>query len=79
MHSRERQFHLGLDAGQLRNLEASRLTGGVAQQRRLADTRLAADDQHLALTRADPRQKPIKQRALHASAHKARPAGGDHG
>ena len=78
MHSRERQFHLGLDAGELRNLEARGLACGVAQQRGLADTRLAADDQRLALTRTDPRQQSIEQRALRASAHKPRPAGGDH-
>ena len=78
MHSRERQFHLGLYAGELRNLEASRLACGVAQQRGLADARLAADDQRLARTRADPRQESIEQVALDASAHEARPAGGDH-
>jgi hypothetical protein len=78
VHSRERQFHLGLDAGELRNLEACRLPCGVAQQRGLADARLVADDQRLTLTRTDPRQKLVEGCALDASAHEPRLAGGDH-
>ena len=45
MQPRERQLHLGLDPRDLRDPEAGRLLGGVSQQRRLADARLAADDQ----------------------------------
>ena len=78
MHPRERQLHLGLDAGELRDPEAGRLARGVAQQRGLADARLAADDQGLALTLADPRQQSIEHVALGGSAHEPRPAGGDH-
>jgi hypothetical protein len=40
----ERQLHLRLDARDLRDAESGRLPSGVAQQRGLADARLAADD-----------------------------------
>ena len=55
MQSRERQLHLGLDAGDLHDPEARGLTGGVPQQRRLADPGLTADHEHAA---AAPRARP---------------------
>src|SRR5205814_1445369 len=79
MYSRERQFHLGLDAGELHHAEAGRLACGVTQQRGLADARLAADDQRLALTRTYPRQKPIEQLTLGVPAHQPWSASGGHG
>jgi hypothetical protein len=60
----ERQLHLRLHARELREPEAGRLTRGVSQQRGLADARLAADDEDLALAPADFRQQSIEHIAL---------------
>ena len=73
MDPSERQLHLRLNARELRDSVAGRLTGGVAQQRGLADAGLAADDQDLALASANPRQQPVEQFALAGPAHEARP------
>jgi hypothetical protein len=56
-----------------RDAETRRLSCGLAQQRRLADARFVAENQGLALTRADPRQNSIEHIALGDSAHKAQP------
>ena len=55
----ERQLHLRLHAGDLRDTEARGSTNGVLQQRRLADARFAADDQDGAPTAADVREQPV--------------------
>jgi hypothetical protein len=50
MQPRERELHLGLDARRSRDARPRRLLADVLEQRRLADPRLAAQDQHLTLT-----------------------------
>ena len=64
MQPRERQLHLGLDARDLRDAEARRLLSAVLQQRRLADTRLAPDDQDRALAATHVLQQPAQPLAL---------------
>ena len=61
MQPRERQLHLRLDAGDLRDPEARRLPSAVVQERGLADARLAADDQDRALAAADVLQQPVER------------------
>jgi hypothetical protein len=70
----ERQLHLGLDPGDLRDPEAGRLAGAVAQQRRLADAGLAPDDQCRARTAAYLVQQPVQHLALAGSAPERRRA-----
>ena len=64
MQAREGKLHLVLDAGRLRQATAGRALLHVAQQRRLPDPRLAADDQYLALARPDAAQQSVERRAL---------------
>jgi hypothetical protein len=52
MQPRERQLHLRLDACDLGDPEPRSLPSGVAQECRLSDTRLAADDEDSALAPA---------------------------
>ena len=68
----ERQLHLRLHARELRDPEAGGLASGVPQQRGLADARLAADDQDLALAPAHVRQQSIEHVALAGPAHEPR-------
>jgi hypothetical protein len=75
---RERQLHLRLDAGDLRDAEACGLTSRVSQQRRLSDARLAPDDQGGAPTPARLRQQSIEHIALACPAQEPRSAGGGH-
>ena len=79
MQPRERQLHLGLDAGEPRDAEARRLPGAMVQQRRLADARLAADDQHRALAAAHVLQQPVERLALAGSAQQDRGTARGHG
>ena len=72
MQPRERQLHLGLDAGDPRDAEARRLPGAVLQQGGLADARLAADDQDGALAAAHVLQQPVERLALAGSAQQHR-------
>ena len=60
----ERQLHLGLDARDVRDAEAGGLPGRVAQQRRLPDARLAADDQDGALPVARVCEQAVEQLPL---------------
>jgi hypothetical protein len=46
MQAGERQLHLGLDSGDLREPATGRLPGGVSQQLRLPHPRLAPDYEH---------------------------------
>ena len=57
---RVRQLHLRLDARDAGDPESGRLVGGVAQQRRLADPGLAADDEHRALPAAHVLEQPVQ-------------------
>jgi hypothetical protein len=56
-----RQLHLRLHTRDLRDSEACGLTSGMVQQRRLADPRLAPNNQRRALSAAHIRQQPIKR------------------
>jgi hypothetical protein len=58
MQARERQFHLGLDSRDLRDLESGRLTDRVRKERGLSETSLAADHDHTALAFSNLRQQP---------------------
>ena len=68
MQAGERELHLGLHAHRPRDATPGRLAGDVLQQRRLADTRLAAQHQRRALADPDARQQPVQHRALPLSA-----------
>src|SRR5215207_5147757 len=72
MQSGERQLDLGLDPGDPRDAETGCLPRAVMQERRLADARLAADDQDRALAGADVLQQPVEQRTLVGSAQQHR-------
>ena len=74
MQRRERQLQLGLDARDLRDTEAGRLTSAVVHHRRLADARLAGDDEHRALSAANVRQQPVERVALAGTAQRHRRA-----
>lgn len=73
MQSSEREFRLGLNAHRSRNTEPRRLLLQVIQQRGLADTRLAVQDQHPAPTRPRLSQQPIQRGHLGAPATQSRP------
>jgi hypothetical protein len=62
--SRVRQLHLRFDAGDLGDPKAGGLLRGVVEKRRLADARLAADDEDGALARAGVGDLSIQQCAL---------------
>ena len=78
MQAGERQLHLGLDARDLRDAKARRPRSGVAQQRGLADARLAAHDEHRALAAAHVLQQPVQHLALALPAPKTLPTLGGH-
>src|SRR4051794_29948791 len=78
MRAGERQLHLRLHARDLHDAEAGRLAGDVAQQRALADARLAADDEDLALAPADRRQQATEHIALAGPPNESRPTGAGH-
>ena len=52
MHCSERQLHLSLDAGDLRDTKATSLPRGVPQQGRLSDASLTTDDHDATLAAA---------------------------
>ena len=79
MQPRERQLHLGLDPGDPRDAEARRLPRAVVQERRLADARLAAEDQHRALAAAHVLQQPVERLALAGSPQQDRGTARGHG
>ena len=64
MQAGERELHLGLDARRSRDATPGRPLLQVVQQRGLADPRLAAQDQHPALTRPHLVQEPIQHPPL---------------
>ena len=73
------QLHLRLHAGGPGYPAAARPFGQVVQQGGLADTRVAANDQHLAFTGPDRIHQPVQHAALalavsqpdHANRHAA--------
>jgi uncharacterized protein YbjT (DUF2867 family) len=70
MQPGERELHLGLDARHPSDATLRGVLGDVVQQRRLADPRLAAQDLHRALPRADALQLAVQHLALVAAASK---------
>ena len=72
MQTRERQFHLRLDAGDLDDPEPGGLAGDETQQRRLAHARLATDDEHAAAAPARALEQPLQRLALGGSAAERR-------
>ena len=64
MQDGERQFHLGLDTGRAHHATAGRVLLDVVQQDGLADSRLTAQDQHPAVTRAHLIEQPVQCRLL---------------
>ena len=72
------ELHLGLHAGDLGDAEAGGLAGGVAQQGRLADARLAADHQHRALSVAHVVEQLIEDLSLPGPATERCSARGGH-
>ena len=73
MQAGEGELHLGLDA-RCPGDPASRGGGRqISQQCGLADSRLAAKDQHTALTSAHGHNEPIQRIALGATVEQPRP------
>src|SRR3954463_15827851 len=70
MQAGERELHLGLDACDTGDATPRSLLGDVVQQRRLADPRLAAHDQHRALPGADALQLAVQRLSLVAASLK---------
>ena len=64
MQAGEGQLHLGLDACRPGDAAALRGSRQVPQEGGLADSRLAAEDQHTALARAHPREESLQHLAL---------------
>ena len=60
----EREFHLGLDADRPGGTASGRASQQIAQQRRLADARLAAQDQRAAVAGPRAGQQLIQHLAL---------------
>jgi hypothetical protein len=68
----ERELHLRLDAGRARNPAPRRARCEVLEQRRLADTRLAAEDEQPALSAPHAGRQPIQLLALTPTAQQPR-------
>jgi hypothetical protein len=64
MQDGERQFHLGLNTRRPDNPAVRRALLHVVQQDGLADSRLTAQDQHPAVTRAHLVQQSVQYRPL---------------
>src|SRR5829696_1495933 len=76
MQAGERQLHLGLDARDLLDTKTSGLSSAVAQERRLADPGLAADDEHGTLPAADVLEQPVQPLTLAGAPQQDRTACG---
>src|SRR4051794_459816 len=76
----ERKLHLRLDTGRPRDPASVARFRQVLQQRRLADSGLAAEDQNATLTGAHSRDEPTEHFALTVTVEKPRgwEAGGQH-
>jgi hypothetical protein len=74
VQSGERELHLRLDARRPRDAAPRGAPGGVLQQRRLADPRLAAQDQHPALTGPDALHQTVQRLALAPPAEQSAPS-----
>jgi hypothetical protein len=68
METGVRQLHLGLHAGDAGDATPGRRLDGILEERRLADTRLAAEDQYAAPPLVDGREQLVKSGALPAAA-----------
>ena len=73
MQAGERELHLGLDARRPGDPASLRGRRQMPQQGGLADSRLAAEDQHATLTRAHSRDESIQHVALAATVEQPRP------
>ena len=78
MQSSEWQLHLSLDPRDLGDSKTRGLSSGVAQQRRLADTRLTTDDQDRATALAHALQEPVQGFTLPDPASERRQVLGGH-
>ena len=74
VQSGEGQLHLGLDTRDLRDSEAGRLPGAVAQERRLAHSGLTTDDEDRALAATGIVQQPVEHATLGGPAAERRGA-----
>jgi len=74
MQDGERQFHLALNARRPHNAAVRRALLHVVQQDSFADARLAAQDQHPALTGPHLSEQPVKRRLLSSPATQSMPA-----
>ena len=72
MHTGERQLVLGLDPDAAQDLHVGRALGGVAEQRRLADARLAAQHERRAALVACALQQRIEGAPLGLTPHEHR-------
>jgi hypothetical protein len=64
MQPGERRLHLGFDARRAGYVTTPSPLGQIVQERRLADARLAADDEHLALPGLGSREEPVEHIAF---------------
>ena len=67
----EGEVHVGFDAGRARDAKSGRALGDVVQQCGLADARLAAQHENLALPRARGLDQAVQRLALVVSAKQA--------
>ena len=73
MQTGEREFHLGLDARRPGDPASVRCCRQMPQQSGLADSRLAAEDEHATLTRAHSRDESIQHVTLAVAVEEPRP------
>jgi hypothetical protein len=73
MQAGESELHLGLNARRSRNTDPGCLFLQVIQQRGLADSRLAVQDKHAALTRPHLSEQPVERSQLGPPATQSRP------
>ena len=64
MQPGEGELHLGLDPDRLDDAASGCLRAEIAEERRLPDAGLSADDQHLALAAARGSEKAIEMLAF---------------
>src|SRR6476620_10891786 len=79
LQAREAELHLGLDADDLADLPSVRVFDQVLDQSRLADPRLAAQDERLRLAGAPAAQQTRQESALVRPSDQIRCAGAEGG